>query len=534
MFSRFTTRLSLTTHSLPRFYSSVAMESAADSLAQAAARAVPAATTTTPASAVATTSSTAAAATTAAVFNTLLETIDPTTITYSSSDLEDPIPEFSQPHTRTVLETAAQILRTGQVVGMPTETVYGLAANALDSVAAQRIFKAKNRPQDNPLIVHVASLKMLRSILKDQEIPTVYSDLIRTSWPGPLTLLFPRSSLIPDEITCGQPTVAVRFPSHPITRALIWACNLPLAAPSANSSGKPSPTLASHVMDDLSGKIPMVINGGQCSFGIESTVVDGLRVPPAILRPGGVTYEQIRQVRGMEQIQVYKKHFTDAAMEQAPTTPGMKYRHYSPEAEVVLVEYIKPGMMTVYTNGSGSSGSVESSSSSSSSLSPASSSTLASLSASSLSPSPSPNAATTEQYSLILKEIEKLKQEGKKRFGILRTSFTLSTTNTTTACNESDSSSGSGSGSRGGSGDASQINGSLSSDSCVIEFPLGQGSKPEDVARELFRGLRYLDGQNVDCIFVEGISEEDEGLAVMNRVRKAASRTISPDTTTFL
>ncbi|KAF9361906.1 hypothetical protein BGX34_006844 [Mortierella sp. NVP85] len=488
------------------------MESA-DSPAQAAARAVPA-TTTTPASGVATASSTATAAAAAAVFNTLLETIDPTTITYSSSDLEDPIPEFSQPHTRAVLETAAQILRTGQVVGMPTETVYGLAANALDSVAAQRIFKAKNRPQDNPLIVHVASLKMLRSILKDQEIPAVYSDLIRTSWPGPLTLLFPRSSLIPDEITCGQPTVAVRFPSHPITRALIWACNLPLAAPSANSSGKPSPTLASHVMDDLRGKIPMVINGGQCTFGIESTVVDGLRVPPAILRPGGVTYEQIRQVRGMEQVQVYKKHFTDAAMEQAPTTPGMKYRHYSPEAEVVLVEYIKPGT-TVYTNGSGS---VESSLSSSS-LSPASSSTLASSSSLSSSPSPSPNAAITEQYSLILKEIEKLKREGKKRFGILRTSFTLSPTDTITAC---------------GSGNGSHSNGSLSSDSCVIEFPLGQGSKPEDVARELFRGLRYLDGQNVDCIFVEGISEEDEGLAVMNRVRKAASRTISPDTTTFL
>ncbi|KAF9993702.1 hypothetical protein BGZ80_008053 [Entomortierella chlamydospora] len=325
---------------------------------------------------------------------------------------------------------------------------------------------------------------MLRSILKDKKIPEVYSDLIRTYWPGPLTLLFPRSNLIPDEITCGQPTVAVRFPSHPITRALISACDTPLAAPSANSSGKPSPTMASHVMHDLQGKIPMVIDGGQCSFGIESTVVDGLRTPPAILRPGGVTYEQIRQVKGMENVQIYKKHFTDAAMEQAPTTPGMKYRHYSPEAEVVLVEYISPE-----------------NSSFSSAASSASSSSCGN--------------ATTGQYSLILKEIEKLKKEGKKRFGILRTSFTSPTATPSATSNN-------------------QMNGNGSADQDIIEFPLGQGSKPDDVARELFRGLRFLDTQNVDCIFVEGISEEEEGLAVMNRVRKAASRTISSDPVEFL
>lgn len=407
-------------------------------------------------------------------FATILEKIDPSTITYVSADLEDPLPTISQTHTRQVLDQAAQILRSGQVVGMPTETVYGLASNALDSVAAQRIFRAKNRPQDNPLIVHVSSLEMLRSMLKDNEIPEVYNDLIKTYWPGPLTLLFPRSSLIPNDITCGQATVAVRFPSHPITRALITACNFPLAAPSANSSGKPSPTLASHVMDDLAGKIPMVIDGGQCSFGIESTVVDGLRVPPAILRPGGVTFEQIRLVKGMENVQVYKKHFTDVAMEQAPTTPGMKYRHYSPEAEVVLVEYIKP-----------LSSSLEQES----------------------------NGATTLQYSVIKNEIKRMREEGKSRFGILRTSLNnISASAASTSCllNGSNTSSS-----------------NHKSDSSVIEFPLGQGSKPEDVARELFRGLRYLDSQKVDCIFVEGISEEDEGLAVMNRIRKAASRTIA-------
>ncbi|KAF9995460.1 hypothetical protein BGZ65_008898 [Modicella reniformis] len=463
---------------------------------------------------------------TAAVFNTLIQTIDSTTIIFRSSDLEDPIPEFAQPHTRLVLEEAAKLLQNGQVVGMPTETVYGLAANALDSVAAQRIFKAKNRPQDNPLIVHVSSLKMLRSILKDNTIPAQYSDLIRTYWPG-LTLLFPRSCLIPNEITCGQTTVAVRFPSHPITRTMIWICGLPLAAPSANSSGKPSPTLASHVMDDLSGKIPMVIDGGQCSFGIESTVVDGLRVPPAILRPGGLTFEQIRQIQGMKDVQVYKKHFTDAAMEQAPTTPGMKYRHYSPEAEVVLVEYIKPDT-TTHINGSGYSLSTPTTTTTTSTTSTTSSTSPSPPSPSSPSPSLL-NTATTGQYSLILKEIEKLKLEGKKRFGILRTSFTLSSTDNM-ARNGSNST-----GTNRDHGEAGYTNATLNDDSCVIEFPLGQGSKPEDVARELFRGLRYLDGQKVDCIFVEGISEEDEGLAVMNRVRKAASRTISPETaTTFL
>ncbi|KAG0084235.1 hypothetical protein BGZ93_001333 [Podila epicladia] len=407
-------------------------------------------------------------------FATILEKIDPSTISYTSADLEDPLPIISQAHTRQVLDQAAQILRSGQVVGMPTETVYGLASNALDSAAAQRIFRAKNRPQDNPLIVHVSSLKMLRSILKDNEIPEVYNHLIKTYWPGPLTLLFPRSSLIPNDITCGQATVAVRFPSHPITRALITACNLPLAAPSANSSGKPSPTLASHVMDDLAGKIPMVIDGGQCSFGIESTVVDGLRVPPAILRPGGVTYEQIKLVKGMESVQVYKKHFTDVAMEQAPTTPGMKYRHYSPEAEVVLVEYIRPSTSKQEQENGG---------------------------------------ATTAQYSVIKNEIKRMREEGKSRFGILRTSFSNSCASTASISVPLNGAS------------ASSIY--YTSDPSVIEFPLGQGSKPEDVARELFRGLRYLDSQKVDCIFVEGISEEDEGLAVMNRIRKAASRTIA-------
>ncbi|KAF9972182.1 hypothetical protein BGZ73_004721 [Actinomortierella ambigua] len=432
-------------------------------------------------------------------FKTILATIDPESIRYPTNDLEDPQPEISDAHTKQVLDQAAALLTAGQVVGMPTETVYGLAANALDAVAARKIFEAKNRPQDNPLIVHVSSLKMLRSFLKNHEIPAVYEPLIAQYWPGPLTLLFPRSvALIPDEITCGQPTVAVRFPAHPIARALISACDRPLAAPSANSSGKPSPTLAMHVMDDLAGKIPMVIDGGQCSFGIESTVVDGLRVPPAILRPGGVTYEQIRQVKHMEQVQVYKKHFTDLAMEQAPTTPGMKYRHYSPEAEVVLVEYMEPTATATGT---------------------AATSTATPMTGMTVEQT-SPSTDIPAQYRVILEQIEQMKKAGKKRFGILRTSMssTHNGTGSTSSLSTQQSS----------AAVPTQSTLGLSSDEpVVIEFPLGVSSQPDDVARELFKGLRYLDTQNVECIFVEGIKDQDTGLAVMNRVRKAASRTIS-------
>ncbi|KAG0254586.1 hypothetical protein DFQ27_006759 [Actinomortierella ambigua] len=459
----------------------------------------------------------------ATAFKTILETIDPASIRYPTSDLEDPIPEILNDHTRQVLDQAAALLTAGQVVGMPTETVYGLAANALDSVAARKIFEAKNRPQDNPLIVHVSSLRMLRSILKNNEIPAVYEHLIAQYWPGPLTLLFPRAvALIPDEITCGQPTVAVRFPAHPIARALISHCDRPLAAPSANSSGKPSPTLAMHVMDDLTGKIPMVIDGGQCSFGIESTVVDGLRVPPAILRPGGVTYEQIQRVKNMEQVQVYKKHFTDLAMEQAPTTPGMKYRHYSPDAEVILVEYIEP-TATI----------------------PGNTSTTTTTTTAATTSTGTTRATTTSdvpaQYRVILEQIEEMKRAGKMRFGILRTSITraqgtaaqaelssrsslptppfTATTTATAAPVETSSTS-----------TTTNVTSSAPtpslSEPAVIEFPLGVGSQPDDVARELFKGLRYLDTQNVECIFVEGIKDQDTGLAVMNRVRKAASRTI--------
>ena len=201
---------------------------------------------------------------------------------------------------------AASILAEGGVVAIPTETVYGLAANALSAEAVGRVYAAKNRPADNPLIIHVSSLAMLAGLYPPGwELPPIYEPVLRDLWPGPLTVLLPRSPLVPDAVTCGLPTMAVRMPAHPVALALIAACGFPLAAPSANSSGRPSPTLAKHVAADLGGGvIPLILDGGACSCGVESTVLDALRSPPAILRPGGVTREALVGYRGLEALQV--------------------------------------------------------------------------------------------------------------------------------------------------------------------------------------------------------------------------------------
>lgn len=233
------------------------------------------------------------------------------------------------------LRRAAELLQQEEVVAIPTETVYGLAANALSASAVRKIFAAKQRPSDNPLIIHISSLDMLRALYPDgSSIPPIYTPILARHWPGPLTILLPRSPLVPEAVTCGQPTMAVRLPSHPVARTLIALCGFPLAAPSANSSGRPSPTLAHHVLEDLKGRLPLIIDGGACSSGLESTVLDALRQPPAILRPGGVTYEQLRQLEGLAGLQVYRRDFVDSQLEAAPSTPGMKYRHYSPDAKV--------------------------------------------------------------------------------------------------------------------------------------------------------------------------------------------------------
>lgn len=266
-----------------------------------------------------------------------------------SFDNHTSLPQISSPQTLDALTRAADHLRRGRPVAFPTETVYGLGALALDQAAASQIFSTKGRPADNPLIVHVSSYDMLQSLLPPNYIlPSTYQVLTKHFWPGPLTLLFPCvPAIVPSMITANQKTVAIRMPSHPVARALIALTDAPIAAPSANSSGKPSPTRAEHVLRDLQNKIEIILDGGPCGVGLESTVIDGLQEDGSvrILRPGGVTVEDIEQAlrEGMPdslpipRVLVYRRDYHDQAIEQTPTTPGMKYRHYSPSVPVVLL-----------------------------------------------------------------------------------------------------------------------------------------------------------------------------------------------------
>ncbi len=230
------------------------------------------------------------------------------------------------------IPAAAQHLKEGQVIGMPTETVYGLAANALDGAAIAKIFQAKNRPMDNPLIVHICELDQLLELT--EEVPFTAIQLAHEFWPGPLTMVFQRSSAVPNEVTAGGNTVAVRMPSHPLALELIKECGFPLAAPSANRSGSPSPTTANHVMEDMQGIIPAVLDGGQSTVGVESTVLSLVGGTPRLLRPGGITPEEIEAVIGA--IDIDPSILEDVHLEQV-SSPGMKYKHYAPKAKVVLL-----------------------------------------------------------------------------------------------------------------------------------------------------------------------------------------------------
>ncbi|MGM0602165.1 MAG: L-threonylcarbamoyladenylate synthase [Bacillota bacterium] len=226
---------------------------------------------------------------------------------------------------------AAEFIKKGELAAFPTETVYGLGADALNPKAVKKIFAAKGRPQDNPLIVHIADLNQLEMIIKG-EISQTARKLIEKFWPGPLTLIFQKSSIIPAETTAGLDTVAVRMPDHPTALALIKASGLPLAAPSANTSGYPSPTEAEHVYNDLNGKIPIIIDGGPCRVGLESTVLDIRGENPIILRPGGVTREELSEFLQVE----IEKSDEEIKEEEEIISPGMKYRHYSPVKPVFL------------------------------------------------------------------------------------------------------------------------------------------------------------------------------------------------------
>ncbi len=229
-----------------------------------------------------------------------------------------------------VIREAAAILAAGGLVAFPTETVYGLGADALNPSAVERIYAAKGRPVDNPIIVHIAEAQALGRFVTD--IPPVAQVLIARCWPGPLTLVLPAAPVVPSVTRGGLPTVAVRMPAHPVALALIRAAGCPVAAPSANRSGRPSPTTAQHVLADLGGSVELVLDGGPTPVGVESTVLDLTSDPPVLLRPGGVSLEQLVAIVGQVNVPAPE---LQAALARSP---GTRYRHYAPRAKVVLVE----------------------------------------------------------------------------------------------------------------------------------------------------------------------------------------------------
>ena len=231
------------------------------------------------------------------------------------------------------IQTAADLLRAGGLVGIPTETVYGLGANGLDPAAVGRIFQAKGRPQDNPLILHIPGADWLERYCRD--IPAAAYELARRFWPGPLTMVLRRRAGGPGQGTAGLDTVGMRCPAHPLCRAVIQAADVPVAAPSGNTSGRPSPTTAAHMLEDMDGRIDAILDGGPCSVGVESTIVDLTCTPPRLLRPGGITLEQLRAALGEVAVDPAVTRLMGAG--ERPRAPGMKYRHYAPKAPVTVV-----------------------------------------------------------------------------------------------------------------------------------------------------------------------------------------------------
>ncbi|KAJ5295391.1 hypothetical protein PENANT_c001G04971 [Penicillium antarcticum] len=382
------------------------------------------------------------------------------------------------------IEEAAELLRSSDLpVAFPTETVYGLGADATRSVSVQGIYRAKQRPSDNPLIIHVDSLEMLDRLLNPTvkhnpgspqtpriAIPPIYKPLLDRFWPGALTIILhnPSGSELAPEVTSKLTTFGVRMPSSPLARLLIHATDRPLAAPSANASTKPSPTTAQHVYHDLQGRIDLILDGGASGVGVESTVVDGLTSPPAILRPGGIGIDEIRQCEGWENVEVAYSDGT-LEMKDIPRAPGMKYRHYSPKARVVLFE-------------------------------------------------------PTSTMKGVVKHVQKDLQDtaiGAHNIGIIRTrNWKLGLDLTS-------------------EDDAKVVDAPIDN---LVSFPVPVqetgnpstctkmaydyhlGSDATAIAHGLFSALRALDDLDVDVIYVEGVSDDEGHLsaAVMNRLRKAA------------
>ncbi|KAJ4137677.1 hypothetical protein NW768_003265 [Fusarium equiseti] len=390
------------------------------------------------------------------------------------------------------LEHAAHELRTKDTpVAFPTETVYGLGADATRTPSVKGIYSAKGRPSDNPLISHVCDLEMLRQYIgytdeTQDPIPERYRALIERFWPGPLTILLPNpvpSKLAP-EVTAGLKTFGMRMPSSPLALSLIKLAGVPLAAPSANASTKPSPTAAQHVKDDLDGRIELILDGGHCHVGVESTVVDGLCDPPVVLRPGGIGMDELRTCPGWENVTIAYKDKSEEG-KAAPRAPGMKYKHYSPKATVVLYESsFKKGCDGI-----------------------------------SLSDFKAANEAVNGHATN--------GDQKKRRIGVIRTQRWKSgaglrcanfhhLTNVKAADEQDDS-------------PFQVYEGDLLDDKeqligTILDIDLGRGT--EGIARGLFAALREFDRRGADTIFVDGIEDKsDIAAAVMNRLRKAASET---------
>ncbi|MEM1586714.1 MAG: L-threonylcarbamoyladenylate synthase [Candidatus Bathyarchaeia archaeon] len=331
------------------------------------------------------------------------------------------------------IKLAAEIICRGGLVAFPTETVYGLGADALNPDAVKEIYVAKMRPPDNPVIVHVARKEDVYKLAID--IPKYVEKLVEIFWPGPLTLVLKASAIIPRVTTGGLDTVAIRMPRHKVALSLIREAERPIAAPSANLAGRPSPTLAEHVIQDLYGKIDAILDAGPTNIGVESTVLDLTCNPPQILRPGGVTYENLKAVLG--EVSVHPAAVAESEVHvECARSPGMKYRHYAPKAEVLVVE---------------------------------------------------------GELNSIVKKIKELAEHhirSGRKVGILAT------------------------------------------DESLREYNLGMvrsmGSRKNLalIARNLFRLLRELDEHGVDLIIAESVPQEDLGLAIMNRLRKAAGYNI--------
>jgi L-threonylcarbamoyladenylate synthase len=312
------------------------------------------------------------------------------------------------------------------LVAFPTETVYGLGANGLDDIAARRIFAAKGRPADNPLILHIAHLEEIRPLVK--RVPANAAALMNEFWPGPLTVVLERNAIIPDAVTAGLNTVAIRLPRSLIARRLIQAAGVPIAAPSANASGRPSPTTAQAVWFDLVGKVEMILDGGQCDVGLESTVVDCTTPVPTLLRPGGITREMLISVLGELELD---RNLSDH--ESAPRSPGMKYTHYAPAAPMILID-----------------------------------------------------ATPANNVNLLLREINQALTAG-KRVGAVVSAETAAVLPST-----------------------------------VITAVYGLRGDKEQMAGNVYECLRRFDDSSVDVIFGEAVDEAGIGLAIMNRLRKAA------------